>query len=62
VQRLFDETKKSLRHDRRAGELPLEDITEDEFHREFNINVLGTILATKGGQALRAEWRAASST
>ena len=22
--------------------LPLEDITEDEFHREFNINVLGT--------------------
>ena len=27
--------------------LPLKDITEDEFHREFNINVLGTILATK---------------
>jgi NAD(P)-dependent dehydrogenase (short-subunit alcohol dehydrogenase family) len=27
--------------------VPLEDITEDEFHREFNINVLGTILATK---------------
>jgi 3-oxoacyl-[acyl-carrier protein] reductase len=27
--------------------LPLEDITEDEFHREFNINVLGTLLATK---------------
>jgi 3-oxoacyl-[acyl-carrier protein] reductase len=21
--------------------LPLEEITEDEFHREFNINVLG---------------------
>jgi 3-oxoacyl-[acyl-carrier protein] reductase len=27
--------------------VPLEDITEDEFHREFNINVLGTVLATK---------------
>ena len=27
--------------------VPLEDITEDEFHREFNINVLGTLLATK---------------
>jgi NAD(P)-dependent dehydrogenase (short-subunit alcohol dehydrogenase family) len=27
--------------------LPLEEITEDVFHREFNTNVLGTILATK---------------
>ena len=27
--------------------LPLEEITEDEFHREFNINVLGTLLATR---------------
>lgn len=26
---------------------PLEDVTEAEFHREFNINVLGTILATQ---------------
>ncbi len=26
---------------------PLEAITEDEFHRQFNINVLGTILATQ---------------
>lgn len=26
---------------------PLEEITEDEFHRQFNINVLGTLLATK---------------
>jgi len=25
----------------------LEDITEDEFHRQFNVNVLGTILATR---------------
>jgi len=30
-----------------ASTSSLEDITEDEFHREFNINVLGTILATK---------------
>jgi 3-oxoacyl-[acyl-carrier protein] reductase len=26
---------------------PLEEISEDEFHREFNISVLGTLLATK---------------
>jgi 3-oxoacyl-[acyl-carrier protein] reductase len=26
---------------------PLEEITADEFHREFNINVLGTIFATR---------------
>jgi len=26
---------------------PLEEITEDEFHRQYNINVLGTILATQ---------------
>jgi 3-oxoacyl-[acyl-carrier protein] reductase len=26
---------------------PLEDITEDEFHLQFNTNVLGTILAAK---------------
>jgi 3-oxoacyl-[acyl-carrier protein] reductase len=54
VRRLFAETKKAF--DRldvlvnNAGIykfLPLEEITEDEFHREFNINVLGTLLATK---------------
>src|SRR2546423_2513762 len=53
VRRLFEETKKAF--DKldvlvnNAGVykfLPLEEITEDEFHREFNINVLGTILAT----------------
>ena len=27
--------------------MPLEAITEDEFHRQFNTNVLGTILATQ---------------
>lgn len=26
---------------------PLESVTEDEFHRQFNINVLGMILATR---------------
>jgi 3-oxoacyl-[acyl-carrier protein] reductase len=26
---------------------PLEAVTEDEFHRQFNINVLGTLLATR---------------
>jgi Dehydrogenases with different specificities (related to short-chain alcohol dehydrogenases) len=52
--RLFEETKKTFgRMDvlvnnagiyRFAG---LEEITEDEFHQHFNINVLGTILATR---------------
>jgi 3-oxoacyl-[acyl-carrier protein] reductase len=52
--RLFEETKKTF------GELDilvnnagiyrfarLEEITEDDFHQHFNINVLGTILATR---------------
>ena len=54
MRRLFDETEKAFGTldvlVNNAGVykfLPLEDITEDEFHREFNINVLGTILATK---------------
>src|ERR1700677_2664950 len=54
VKRLFDESKKAY------GKLdvlvnnagvylfqPLEEISEDEFHRQYNINVLGTILATQ---------------
>ena len=54
VRRLFDETKPAF------GSLdvlvnnagiyrfaPLEEVTEDEFHREFNTNVLGLLLATK---------------
>jgi len=54
VERLFKETKKAF------GKLdvlvnnagiyqftPLEDVTEAEFHREFNTNVLGLILATR---------------
>src|SRR6201981_2046535 len=54
MQRLFAEAKKAFnRLDvlvNNAGVynfIPLEEITEEAFHREFNINVLGTILATK---------------
>jgi 3-oxoacyl-[acyl-carrier protein] reductase len=54
VQRLFAETKKAygaldvLVNNAGVFEFaPLEAVTESEFHREFNINVLGTILATK---------------
>jgi 3-oxoacyl-[acyl-carrier protein] reductase len=54
VQRLFEETKKVfgsldvLVNNAGVFEFAaLEAVTETEFHREFNINVLGTILATK---------------
>jgi 3-oxoacyl-[acyl-carrier protein] reductase len=54
VERLFDEIEKTFRAldvlVNNAGVyrfLPLDEITEDEFHREFNVNVLGTILAIK---------------
>jgi 3-oxoacyl-[acyl-carrier protein] reductase len=54
VQRLFEETKKAFGTldvlVNNAGVFafaPLEAVTETEFHREFNINVLGTILATR---------------
>jgi 3-oxoacyl-[acyl-carrier protein] reductase len=54
VRQLFDEAKKAFGTldvlVNNAGVykfVPLEEITEDEFHREFNINVLGTILVTK---------------
>jgi 3-oxoacyl-[acyl-carrier protein] reductase len=54
VQRLFGETKRAFGGldvlVNNAGVYrfqALEEITEDEFHREFNTNVLGTILATK---------------
>ena len=52
VQRLFQETKTAfgvpdvLVNNAGVFEFePIEDVTEDEFHREFNTNVLGTILA-----------------
>jgi 3-oxoacyl-[acyl-carrier protein] reductase len=54
VRRLFDETKKAFGAldvlVNNAGVykfMPLEEVTEDEFHRQFNINVLGTMLATR---------------
>jgi 3-oxoacyl-[acyl-carrier protein] reductase len=54
VTRLFDETKKAFGAldvlVNNAGVYqfsPIEQVTEDEFHREFNTNVLGTILAIK---------------
>src|SRR5271155_3438127 len=54
VERLFAETKKAFgRLDilvNNAGVyemLPLEQITEEHFHKQFNLNVLGLILATQ---------------
>ncbi|HEY7401955.1 MAG TPA: glucose 1-dehydrogenase [Candidatus Angelobacter sp.] len=54
VKRLFEETKKAFGSldilVNNAGVYqfhPLEEVTEDEFHREFNTNVLGLILATR---------------
>ncbi len=54
VERLFAETKKAFGPANglvnNAGVfnfMPLEAITEAEFHREFNINVLGTLLAAQ---------------
>jgi 3-oxoacyl-[acyl-carrier protein] reductase len=54
IERLFAETKKAFgRLDilvNNAGVYqfgPLEEVTENEFHRQFNTNVLGLILATQ---------------
>lgn len=54
VKRLFKETRDAFgKVDvlvNNAGVFkfePLETVTEEEFHRQFNINVLGTILATQ---------------
>jgi 3-oxoacyl-[acyl-carrier protein] reductase len=54
IERLFAETKKAFgKIDiliNNAGVYdfkPLEEITENEFHREFNTNVLGLLLATQ---------------
>ncbi len=54
VKRLFKETKDAYGQVdvlvNNAGVFkfePLEAITEEEFHRQFNINVLGTVLATQ---------------
>jgi len=54
IERLFAETKKAfgaldiLVNNAGVYEfLPLESVTEDHFHRQFNLNVLGLILATQ---------------
>jgi 3-oxoacyl-[acyl-carrier protein] reductase len=54
VQRLFEDTRRAYGGldvlVNNAGVFrfePLEAVTEDEFHREFNTNVLGLILATR---------------
>src|SRR6266852_3560258 len=54
VRRLFEETRKAFGSldvlVNNAGVFqfePLEAVTEDEFHREFNTNVLGPILTTQ---------------
>jgi 3-oxoacyl-[acyl-carrier protein] reductase len=54
IERLFAETKKAYGHldvlVNNAGVyefLPLEQITEEHFHKQFNLNVLGLILATQ---------------
>jgi 3-oxoacyl-[acyl-carrier protein] reductase len=58
VERLFTETKKAYGHVdilvNNAGVFkfaPIDEFSEDEFHRQFNINVLGLIQTTK--QALK---------
>ncbi|HEY6254577.1 MAG TPA: glucose 1-dehydrogenase [Xanthobacteraceae bacterium] len=54
VERLFAETKQAFGGldvlVNNAGVYrfaPLEEVTEDEFHRQFNINVLGALLASR---------------
>ncbi|MET0393900.1 MAG: glucose 1-dehydrogenase [Chitinophagaceae bacterium] len=54
VKRLFAESKKAFGNVNvlvnNAGVFrfdPLEAVTEEEFHRQFNVNVLGTILASQ---------------
>lgn len=78
VQRLFAETEKAFGSldvlVNNAGVFqfdPLESVTEDEFHREFNTNVLGLLLATQeaarhfgseGGSVINIGSIASSST
>src|SRR3984893_12425249 len=55
VEKIFAETKQALgRRDILVNNsggykslLPLEEVTEEDCHRHFNINVLGLLLATK---------------
>jgi len=59
IDRLFDETKKAFgRLDvlvNNAGIYefsPLENVTEEHFHKQFNVNVLGVILASQAASKL----------
>lgn len=54
VRRLFDETKRAfgsfdvlVNNAAVYAFAPLEEVTEDEFHRQFNINVLGVLLTSR---------------
>src|SRR4030081_265722 len=54
IERLFAETKKAFGHldilVNNAGVYefsPLENVTEENFHKQFNLNVLGLILASQ---------------
>ena len=58
VERLFAATKKAfgsldilVNNAGVYGFSPIEGITEEDFHRHFNINVLGVLLATKAAAA-----------
>jgi 3-oxoacyl-[acyl-carrier protein] reductase len=78
IERLFAETKKAfgpldiLVNNAGVYEfLPLESVTEEHFHRQFNLNVLGLILATqeaakqfdaKGGSVINISSVACTST
>jgi 3-oxoacyl-[acyl-carrier protein] reductase len=78
IERLFAETRKAfgsldiLVNNAGVYEfLPLENVTEEHFHRQFNLNVLGLILATqeatkqfdsKGGSIINISSVASSST
>jgi 3-oxoacyl-[acyl-carrier protein] reductase len=69
VKKIFAETKQAFgRLDilvNNAGVyysfLPLEEVTEDDFHRHFNVNVLGLLLATQEAAKLFGDEVAASS-
>src|SRR6266487_4087577 len=78
IERLFAETKKAfgpldiLVNNAGVYEFrPLENVTEEHFHRQFNLNVLGLILATqeaakqfdsKGGSVINISSVASTST
>jgi len=59
VMRLFGETKKAfgtldilVNNAGIYGFAPLEDVTEDYFHKQFNLNVLGLLLACQAAARL----------